>query len=382
MRYVDDALLDDPRALEDADPGGLLRAAAESGAQVRRALADAGSDALDRVVADGRPRSVLVAGNGTAAIAGDLLAAVCGPGCPVPVTVTREAMLPGSVGPLDLVVALAPDGRARATTEIAGEALRRGARVVAVAPAGSPLHELVAGSSSSAAVSLDARGLPARALLWLMTTPLLVLADALGLAAVPRAVLDRAADVLDECAVECGPAAPTAENRAKLLGASLAASLPAVWGASTLTEVAAQRMAARLAADAHLPAVHGCLPEVAHAQVAIVDGPVAAASDDDIFRDPVEDGTAPPRLRVVLLREPGESDSSARLADAVRTLAESRGVAVETVQALDGHPVVRLASLVAVLDWAAVYAAVALGVDPSTTREDAEALADLAGGGA
>jgi hypothetical protein len=37
-RWADDLVLDDPAALETADPGGMLRATADAGAQVRRAL--------------------------------------------------------------------------------------------------------------------------------------------------------------------------------------------------------------------------------------------------------------------------------------------------------------------------------------------------------
>jgi hypothetical protein len=51
-------------------------------------------------------------------------------------------------------------------------------------------------------------------------------------------------------------------------------------------------------------------------------------------------------------------------------------VPVDVVRAVDGHAVVRLASLLGVLDWASVYAAVAVGVDPSARAGDLEELAD------
>ena len=38
-RWADDTVLDDPAALDEADPGGMLRATADSGAQIRRAVA-------------------------------------------------------------------------------------------------------------------------------------------------------------------------------------------------------------------------------------------------------------------------------------------------------------------------------------------------------
>src|SRR6185295_9594430 len=85
-RDLDEALLDDPAALDAADPLRMLRAIASAGAQVREtaALAD-----------EGRPRAVVVAGVGTAARAGDVLATVAGPRCPVPVVGHRSAGVPG-----------------------------------------------------------------------------------------------------------------------------------------------------------------------------------------------------------------------------------------------------------------------------------------------
>ena len=120
-RWADDLVLDDPQALEAADLGGMLRATADAGAQVRRALAATDPQALAAVAADGRPRAVVVAGMGGSGISGDVLAAVCGSGCPVLVTTVRDYTLPGWVGPLDLVIAVSCSGRTEETLSVATE---------------------------------------------------------------------------------------------------------------------------------------------------------------------------------------------------------------------------------------------------------------------
>jgi glucose/mannose-6-phosphate isomerase len=362
---VDEAAFDDAAALDAADPGGMLRATADAGAQVRRALSATDPGALTTVAADGRPRSVLVAGMGGSGISGDVLAAVCGTGCPVPITTLRGYVLPGWVGPLDLVIAVSCSGRTEETLSVAAEAAKRGARVVGVGAAGSPLHDLVSSTSGAVFVPVDARGLMPRASLWLLATPLLLLADALRIGDVPRAALERAADVLDERSVECGPAAALAENPAKLLAIALAGSVPTVWGTSSLGAVAAYRLACQLNENAKLPAMYGAIPEATHNQVVALDGPFAAP-DDDIFRDPFEDGAGPTRLRIVLLRDGvGEHPQDGRRADVVRDLAERRDVPIDVVHAGEGAPVVRLASLVGLVDWTSVYAGLALGIDPT-----------------
>ena len=373
-RYADDRLLDDPAALAQADPGDLLRATADAGAQVRRALAAATPELLTAVAADGRPRSVVVVGLGTAGVVGDALAAVCGTGCPVPVSTLRGRTLPGWVGPLDLVVAVSLSGRTGETLAVSAEAAKRGCRLYVVTSSGSPLEAVALAATGGAVVSVDPRGVVSRAALWLMLVPVLLAADALGLADVSRSELDRVADLLDERAVENGPAAPLADNAAKLLGATLSDSAPVVWGSGVMGAVASYRLAAQLAQNAKLTVSHGVLPEVVHAQAAALDG--ATPDDGDIFRDPFEDGAAPARTRLVLVRDAVEHPQDATSADLLRAAAERRDVPVDVVRSVEGHPVARLASLLGVLDWASVYAAVAVGVDPSSRAGDLAELVD------
>jgi len=365
MSFADDPHLDHVEALTAADPGGMLRATADAGAQIRRTLAAVDEDGLAAVAGDGRPRTVIIAGMGGSGISGDVLAAVCGAGCPVAVSTLRGYTLPGWVGPLDLVIAVSCSGRTEETLAIAAEAARRGTRLVGVGTAGSPLHELVAATPRAVFFRVDAQGLMPRASLWLLATPVLLLADALGLATVPRGALERAADVLDETSVECGPVRPMADNRAKLLGASLAHSLPMVWGTTPIGAVAAYRMACQLNENAKLPVISGALPEVNHNQVVAFDGPFVGGDDHDIFHDSVDDGPGPMRLRLILLRDVEEHVKEAHRADISRDLAERRGIPLDVVRAIEGHPVVRLASLVGLVDWASVYAAIAMGIDPT-----------------
>jgi glucose/mannose-6-phosphate isomerase len=362
--YADDRLLDDAAALRAADPGDMLRATADAGAQVRRALAATSPEALQAVAADGRPRAVVVAGMGGSGISGDVLGAVCGTGCPVPVSTLRGYTLPGWVGPLDLVIAVSCSGRTEETLAVAAEAAKRGSRLVGVGSVGSPLHDLVVNAPGGVFLAVDAGALMPRASLWLLATPLLLLADALGIADIPRSALERAADVLDERSVECGPASPLDQNPAKILGVGLASSLPMVWGTSPIGAVSAYRLACQLNENAKLAVVHGAIPEATHNQVVALDGQ-QASSVDDIFRDPIEEGAGPARLRLVLLRDPGEHVQDGRRAEVTRDIAERRDIAVDVVHAPDGHAVVRLASLVGLVDWTSVYAAIAAGIDPT-----------------
>jgi hypothetical protein len=91
-------LLDDVDALDAGDPAGMLPAVASSAAQVREAAVLAGEADLARLTEEGRPRAVVVCGSGSAATAGDLLAAVAGTSSPVPLLVHRGPGCPPGSG--------------------------------------------------------------------------------------------------------------------------------------------------------------------------------------------------------------------------------------------------------------------------------------------
>lgn len=367
LRQVDDSVLDDLAALEARDAGQMLRAIATAGAQVREALLEVEDGVLGPVVADGRPRAVVVTGMGGSGIAADVAGAVVGRTCPVPVVAHRGHRLPGWVGSMDLVVAVSCSGRTEETLAALDEALRRGCRVVTVGAAGSPL---AARSDDGRAVHLrvDAHGRMPRANLWGLAVPVLLVLDALGLADVPRLLLHRLADDLDRTSERCGPATDSSDNQAKQVALQLAGSLPYVWGSSEVAAVAAARFAAQLAENAKYPAVHGALTEVHHNQVVVMAGrfgQLAGEDDDDIFRDRVDDSAAFPRMRLLVLRDSEEVPEVARRRVATRAVAERYGVPLEELEAEGEHPLHRLMSLVAPLDFASAYLALLQDLDPS-----------------
>ena len=365
---ADDAVLDDPEAMAELDGGEMLRAVATAGAQVREALLLVEPELLAPLADDDRPRAVVITGMGGSGIAADVAAAVAGRTCPVPVVPHRGHRLPGWVGPMDLVVAVSCSGSTEETLSAADEALRRGARVVLVGAAGSPLAARADGGRALH-LRVDAHGRMPRANLWGLAVPVLLVLDAVGLVDVPRDLLARTADDLDRTAERCAPGVDTMENPAKTLALALDGSLPYVWGASDVANVAAARTVAQLAENAKYPGVAGPLTEVHHNQVVVMAGvfgsPGGEVDEDDIFRDPVEDGPGRPRMRLLLLRDTDEVPQVAARADATVRLAEQYAVPCSELRAEGEHPVSRLASLVAPLDFATVYLALLQGIDPS-----------------
>jgi glucose/mannose-6-phosphate isomerase len=360
---VDEARLDDAAAIAATDPQGMLRAVATSAAQVRMGITAAQDAGFADVAAVGRPRALVVAGMGGSGIAGDVLAAVAGLTCPVPVVVHRGPGLPGWVGAADVVAAVSCSGTTDETLSAADEAVRRGATLVGIGAAGSPLARRC--EHARAPLAPVAMQVGPRATLWGLATPLLVLGARLGLLDLGPGdgALEAAAVRLEAVAEACRPDRESFVNPAKILALELSGSLPMVWGSGQVGGVAAARMACQLAENAKYPAVPGVLSEAHHNQVVTFDGAFAGASaDDDIFRDRVDDG-AEVRLRLVLLRD--DDDVSSVRARISEDVAAQRSVPTTVLRAEGASAVERLASLVCLIDFATVYLAILQGIDPS-----------------
>jgi hypothetical protein len=327
-------VLDDPDALARADEAGVLLDLAAAGATVRTAVRLAGEAGIDRLQPEGRPRAVLIAGHGSAALAGDALAVLAAAACPITVLRPNNSddtvsfttdftsgllwSLPGWTGPSDLLVVLSSTGTEPGLTTLIEQAYAHGCTIVVVAPTGSVLAEAALQTRglplpyTPAPVPETTRPVPDRDLpheapstFWGLLAPALALAHRIGLVTTPASSLQAAADRLDEIAVRCRPGADTYDNPAKTLAVQLDGFLPLLWSDSPCTATAARRFAGMLAAQAGRPALRGELPEALATQRGLLTGNLAPDPDqDDFFRDRTEE-TDELRLKVLLLRRSG-----------------------------------------------------------------------------
>ena len=385
--------LDTPDVIEAADPGDTLRQVASAAAQVRTALRSCAETDLSAFTPDARPRAIVVAGMGGSGLAGELLTAMTGLSSPVQVAVSRAGRLPGWVGAADAVIAVSCSGTTPETLAIAAEAARRGCRLAGVGTEGSPLHR-IAEQARAPFIPVVPAGLP-RSMLWALAIPLLVIAERLGVARIDPDVYELTASRLEEVSHQCRPASESFVNPGKSLALDLVGALPMVWGTSALSGVAAHRFASQLNENAKYPAIAGVLPEAAYNQVAAFDGPFAprssrlsapgspppgsplASPDDmadvpdlaggDLDYEDAEQASGFTALRLVLIADPDEDQRVGAQRAAVTELAGQRGVGMSEL-AMDGeHPLVRLAGVIQLTDYASVYLAIASGIDPGQT---------------
>ena len=202
---TDDEVLDDVAGLAARDPKQMLRAVATSAAQVRSALTASREADLERLSDMGRPRAVVVAGMGGSGIAGDVLASLAVPTASAPVVVHRGPGLPAWVGAADVVVAVSCSGGTQETLSATDEAVRRGAPLLGVGAADSPLARRCL--QARAPFVPVTKQLAPRASMWALATPVLVAGARLGLVdlGADDSGLEQAAVRLEAVAEACRP---------------------------------------------------------------------------------------------------------------------------------------------------------------------------------
>jgi hypothetical protein len=347
---------DDVDGLLAADREGLLRAASTAGAHARATAAALDEGVFDPLRSELPPRTVSwVATGGPAATAGTLLATALGGSMTAPFVVASE--VPPWIGALDVLVVAGDDPGDAALVAAAATGIRRGARVIVVAPDEGPLRDVAAGR----AVVFGSR--------------LLVLEDfglmrylAAGLA-IMRVVdagmqIDVAglADDLDAEALRNSAVRESFTNPAKRLAERMSGRQIVLAGDNAAT-LALARHACAMLLRVGLQTVAAVA--LSDALVAIRGGLAAGAADYEtsLFHDEELDGPLPARVRTVVLATGDErSVLAARLSgfDDIDVIS-AEDVPDVAAPAASGRPEQQLALMAVRLEMAAVYLRLARG---------------------
>jgi hypothetical protein len=343
--------LDDAEGLLAADRNGLLRAAAMAGAQVRSAAAALDEGELDGLKADEPPRTVIwVAGRGTAERAGSMLAAAVGGSVAAPIVVVPDAPL--WIGALDVLILAGDDPGDPTLVSAAATAVRRGARVVVLAPFEGPLRDATAGR----AVALAPR----------MRVP-----DDFGLAhyigaglaalhAVDSAFqidLSSLADELDAEALRNSAARELFTNPAKTLAERMSGREVVLAGDTAATLALARHGAAMLLRVAHRVVAAVGLADALVALRSGMGSEPGGGPESSLFHDEQIDGPRPTRPRTFVLAT-----------DALRPVVLARVAGLDDVDVIaaedvpdvkvplaTGHPEQQLAMMAVRLEMTAAY---------------------------
>src|SRR5882757_7769841 len=341
--------LDDVEGLLAADRDGLLRAASMAGAQVRATAAALDEGDLDALKSDEPPRTIIwVAGRGNAETAGTMLAATLGGSVAAPIVVASE--VPPWIGALDVLILAGDDSGDPALVRAAATGVRRGARVVVVAPYEGPLRDSTAGRAAVLAPRLwgpDEFGM-CRYL-------------AAGLAVLhsvdPRLSIDLAslADELDAEALRNSAGRELFTNPAKTLADRMSGRDVVLAGDKPATLALARHGGAVLLRVGHQPVAAVGLADLV---VALHGGIGSAATnyETSIFHDEELDGPLPAAIRSVVLAADDERPAiAARLAGYDGLDVVSAKDVPDAATPEGGRLEQQLATLAVRLDMTAVY---------------------------
>jgi hypothetical protein len=348
--------LDDVDGLLNADREGLLRAASTAGAQMRAAAAALDEGVLDPLRSDVPPRTVSwVATRGTAATAGVLLAAAMGASMTAPFVVAPE--VPPWIGALDVLVVAGDDPGDPVLVAAAATGIRRGARVVVVAPAEGPLREVVGGRAVVLAPRLSV--LEDFGLMRYLAAGLSVLRVIEPGMQVELAAL---ADELDAEALRNSAGRESFTNPAKQLAERISGRRLVLAGDNAATLALARHAGSVMLRIGLEVAAAVALSD---ALVAVRGGIAGAAVDYEtsLFHDEELDGPLPARVRTVVL---ASGDERAVLAARLSGFDDIDVISAEdvpdvTVPTVGGRPEQQLALMAVRLEMTAVYLRLARG---------------------
>ncbi|MGD9933035.1 MAG: bifunctional phosphoglucose/phosphomannose isomerase [Dehalococcoidia bacterium] len=328
----------------ELDESGMFEHIRTVGWELSRAWAATEAMDLDRMPTD--VRSLVVAGIGGSATAGDYLAAVCRETSPIPVEVAQGFRLPSWAGKGSIVVACSYSGRTDETLEAYREARRRGASLAAITSGGTLAEEAVGDGWPVWQIAYTA---PPRATTVHTLAPLFRIAARLGLVPGSGEIVSQAAAAHSRIVESAlSPDVPVVANEAKQLAMALVGRRPIVIGGEHLAS-AAVRFKNQLAENGKTLSSAEALPEAGHNLVVGLSTARAHARTTALVT--LESPKVHPAVR-------------ARFAAVVEQFAAA-GIPVHRIEIDGGGTLADLLVATAWGDYVSCYLAMATGFDPT-----------------
>jgi len=276
-----------------------------------------------------------------------VVAALCADaGLKLPVVTCKGYELPKFVDSDTLVFAVSYLGNTEETLDTTGQALERGARIVAVSSGG----KLTAiAEAESIPVFRIPGGLQPRAALGYLAVPIMSALDRMGMVPGAAEKFREALPMLEVRLGEYGPSAAEDDNGPLRLARELTGFVPVVYGAEGYLAVAASRWKAQFNEMAKVPAFHNYFPELNHNETVGWENLAEVCG----------------RCHVVVLGEPALHPRIEKRVKITIDLIQGSVGGVTRICARGSNTVERLLDLVYFGDFASVYLALATGQDPT-----------------
>lgn len=339
-------VLDDAKAIEKLDPGGMLASV--------RGLPDQCNLAWDmarELKLPGNYRSIdliVIFGMGGSAISGDFFRAILARECAVPVFNVRGYDMPPYVDERTLVIASSFSGETEEVISAFGQSLAVPCPKVVVTTGGQLLT--TARANGIPAFTFEHHGEPRSAMGWGLM-PLLAIAEDLRLTHDVGRDVDEMVELMKRILGKIDQPVPTENNAAKQMAMALHEKLPVVYGAGPLVEVA-RRWKTQLNESGKVAAYFEELPEIHHNAIIGYSLPKQIAKETAVIFLESETLVHPRvQLRYGYTKE----------------VLQKAGTAVLEAKARGKSALAQMMGLVLFGDFVSTYLAFLYGVDPTPT---------------
>lgn len=339
------SILDDPSTAKKIDGSGMLSFVGDLPEMLLRAKELSLGVQLPKIK---DIHQIIISGMGGSAIGGDILNTLARDKIAIPIMVNRSYSLPLSATSKTLLFTISYSGNTEETLSVFEKAREVGCRVVGIT-SGGKLKDLA--SDSEYPLVLIPSGIPPRAALPYLLSPLLILLERLGIAKDMVKEIDETVVLLKDLRKKYALEEPQSTNPAKQLALKLSNQIPLIFASTSTTEAVGLRWKTQLNENSKMTALYNLFPELNHNEIVNL----------------AELKKGGHRFSLVILRDKEDHPRIKRRIDVTRALLEAKMEVVE-IWSQGESRLARLMSLIYFGDYLSVYLALLQGVDPTPVK--------------
>jgi len=292
-----------------------------------------------------RVKQIVFAGMGGSAISGDLVSAYLADRLTVPAIIHRGYDLPEFVNAETLVIGSSYSGNTEETISSIQQGLAKGAQVLAISSNGEV--EKLANENGFTLIKIPG-GLPPRQALGYLFVPLLLLLTDSPLTTGEKEDLGEVFKLIAELQKRFDPKQSQGNNLAHHIAQTLYHTIPVIYTAVPYLYPVPVRWRNQFNENSKIMAFSNVFPELNHNEIMGWEGP------PEVNR----------LFRVIILRDPGESERNRQRVEITKTIIKDKGIPVLEIFAEGKSKLARMFSLIYTGDWASYYLAMINEKDP------------------
>lgn len=292
-------------------------------------------------------KNIVISGMGGSAIGGDLLRALFGESCSIPIIINRDYNIPAFVNDSTLFIAASYSGNTEETISALNKALEKKAKVIAVSNGGAIQSKSI--ELRLPYYEIKKKGLQPRCAFGYMFTPLVFFLSKLGFIEDQSLNFGETIEIISKSSIELSPNTPARFNLAKQLAMAFYNRLPIIYAPQGYFDVVAMRWKGQINENSKAMAFYNVIPEMNHNEIVGWGIPLEIAG----------------KRTIVMLTHRTESERIKKRIDVTSYLIANTDGQVIKVEAKGESSLAKALYLIYLGDLASYYLAILNEVDPT-----------------